>query len=86
MAGDKKPSQLGRGLAALLGEDSGDYAELDKLRASRLVPIEFVHPGPYQPRHRVDDEQIQALAQSIRDRGILQPLLVRRHPEHANAI
>ena len=85
MAGDKKRSQLGRGLAALLGEDSGDYAELDKLRVSRLVPIEFVHPGPYQPRHRVDDEQIQSLAQSIRDRGILQPLLVRRHPEHANA-
>ena len=85
MAGDKKHSQLGRGLAALLGEDSGDYAELDKLRVSRLVPIEFVHPGPYQPRHRVDDEQIQSLAQSIRDRGILQPLLVRRHPEHANA-
>lgn len=85
MAGDKKHSQLGRGLAALLGEDSGDYAELDKLRVARLVPIEFVHPGPFQPRHRVDDEQIESLAQSIRDRGILQPLLVRRHPEHANA-
>ena len=85
MAGDKKRSQLGRGLAALLGEDSGDDAEPDKLRVSRLVPIEFVHPGPYQPRHRVDDEQIESLAQSIRDRGILQPLLVRRHPEHANA-
>ena len=85
MAGDKKRSQLGRGLAALLGEDSGDYTELDKLRVSRMVPIEFVHPGPYQPRHRVDDEQIQSLAQSIRDKGILQPLLVRRHPEHANA-
>lgn len=85
MAGDKKRSQLGRGLSALLGEDSGDYAELDKLRVSRMVPIEFVHPGPYQPRHRVDDEQIQSLAQSIRDKGILQPLLVRRHPEQANA-
>ena len=85
MAGDKKHSQLGRGLAALLGEDSGDYAELDKLRVARMVPIEFVHPGPFQPRHRVDDEQIESLAQSIRDRGILQPLLVRRHPEHANA-
>ena len=85
MAGDKKRSQLGRGLAALLGEDSGDYAELDKLRVSRMVPIEFVHPGRYQPRHRGDDEQIESLAQSIRDRGILQPLLVRRHPEHANA-
>ncbi len=85
MAGDKKRSQLGRGLSALLGEDSGDYTELDKLRVSRLVPIEFIHPGPYQPRHGVDDEQIQSLAQSIRDKGILQPLLVRRHPEHANA-
>jgi ParB family chromosome partitioning protein len=85
MAGDKKRSQLGRGLAALLGEDSGDYAELDKLRVSRVVPIEFVHPGAFQPRHRADDEHIQSLAQSIRDRGILQPILVRRHPEHANA-
>ena len=85
MAGDKKRSQLGRGLAALLGEDSEDYTEPDRLRVSRMVPVEFVHPGPYQPRHRVDDEQIQSLAQSIRDKGILQPLLVRRHPEHANA-
>ena len=45
MAGDKKRSQLGRGLAALLGEDSEGYTEPDRLRLSRMVPVEFVPIG-----------------------------------------
>lgn len=76
---------LGRGLSALLGEDEADYAQLDKLRVSKLVPIEFLHPGRYQPRHRMDDDQINDLANSIRQKGILQPILVRRHPDEPNA-
>lgn len=84
MAEDKKRRNLGRGLSALLGEESEDYAELDRLRVSKLVAIESVHPGRYQPRHKVDDESNRGLAQSIIEKGILQPLLVRRHPEKAN--
>ena len=57
MAGDKKHSQLGRGLAALLGEDSGAYAELDKSRVARMVPLRSVPPGPFPPRPRGADER-----------------------------
>jgi ParB family chromosome partitioning protein len=76
---------LGRGLSALLGAEDEDYASLDRVRLSKMVPIELVHPGPFQPRHNFDDEQLNALADSIRQNGILQPILVRRHPQTANA-
>lgn len=76
---------LGRGLSALLGSENEDYASLDRVRLSKMVPIELVHPGPFQPRHNFDDEQLQALADSIRQNGILQPILVRRHPQTPNA-
>jgi ParB family chromosome partitioning protein len=80
-----KRKNLGRGLSALLGEDETDYAQLDKLRNLKTVPIEFLHPGRYQPRHRIDQDQIKDLAESIRQKGILQPILVRRHPDEPNA-
>ena len=76
---------LGRGLSALLGAENEDYASLDRVRLSKMVPIELVHPGPFQPRHNFDDEQLQALAESVRQNGILQPILVRRHPQTPNA-
>ncbi len=76
---------LGRGLSALLGAENEDYASLDRVRLSKAVPIELVHPGPFQPRHNFDDEQLGALADSIRQNGILQPILVRRHPQTPNA-
>lgn len=76
---------LGRGLSALLGAENEDYASLDRVRMSKMVPIELVHPGPFQPRHNFDDDQLQALAESIRANGILQPILVRRHPQTPNA-
>jgi ParB family chromosome partitioning protein len=85
MPADEKRKNLGRGLSALLGEDSQDYAQLDKLRVSKPVPIEFIKPGRYQPRHRVDDEHMQELAQSIAEKGILQPILVRRDQGQPNA-
>ncbi|MDA0998592.1 MAG: ParB/RepB/Spo0J family partition protein [Proteobacteria bacterium] len=76
---------LGRGLNALLGDATEDYAKLDKLRTGKTVPIEQLHPGKYQPRHRIDATAIDALAQSIREKGILQPLLVRRDAGNANS-
>ncbi len=84
MAGVKKRRNLGRGLSALLGEDGEDYAALDKLRVSRLVPIEHINPGRFQPRHSMDEDLIKDLAQSIREKGILQPILVRRIPDKAD--
>ena len=76
---------LGRGLSALLGAESEDYASLDRVRLSKMVPVQIVHPGPVQPRHHFDDDHLTALANSIRENGILQPLLVRRHPTMPNA-
>jgi ParB family chromosome partitioning protein len=80
-----RPRQLGRGLSALLGEDAADYAALDQVRATKTVPIASLKPGRYQPRRRFAEEEIESLADSIRERGILQPLLVRRDPNDASS-
>lgn len=83
--GGARRASLGRGLSALFGEATEDYSALDKVRQSKQVPIEFVHPGRYQPRRKFDEEAIKGLVESIRDKGILQPLLVRRDAEDANS-
>jgi len=66
---------LGRGLAALFGEAEGDAPADPTLQ--RRVPIELIRPGAFQPRRRFAEAELDALAQSIREKGILQPLLVR---------
>lgn len=83
---EHKRRNLGRGLSSLLGEDEpADLGELDKLRSSKTVPVEFVRPGRFQPRHNFDDERFQELVESVRAKGILQPILVRRHPDDRNS-
>lgn len=84
-ADDPKRRGLGRGLSALLGDEVEDYASLDRLRLSKMVPIEFLRPSGIQPRRHFDDDAIEALVESVREKGILQPLLVRRHPEQTNS-
>ena len=79
-----KRTGLGRGLAALFGEESDDYATLDKVRAGKNVPIEHIHPNKRQPRQIFQAEALESLAASIAANGILQPVLVRRHPERAS--
>jgi ParB family transcriptional regulator, chromosome partitioning protein len=66
---------LGRGLAALFGEADADI--VSNPAAHRLVGIELIRPGPLQPRRRFAETELDALAQSIREKGVLQPLLVR---------
>ncbi|MEI6558529.1 MAG: ParB/RepB/Spo0J family partition protein [Rhodospirillaceae bacterium] len=80
-----KRGGLGRGLSALFGEASEDYASLDRVRQTRQVPVEFLHPGRFQPRRRFDEASIAELTQSVKEKGVLQPLLVRRHPDRPNA-
>jgi len=75
LADEGKRRTLGRGLSALFGDDAEDVPETRK--ATRAVPIEQIRPGRYQPRRHFDPDAIATLAASIRDRGILQPLLVR---------
>ncbi|HYD71084.1 ParB/RepB/Spo0J family partition protein [Azospirillum sp.] len=77
-------ASLGRGLSALFGEETEDYSALDKVRQSKTVPIEYLQPGRYQPRRQFDNEALKGLVESIREKGILQPLLVRRVPGGAS--
>jgi ParB family chromosome partitioning protein len=70
--------RLGRGLAALIGEDTADEPATVDARNLRHIPIELVHPNPNNPRHHFDDEAIEELSISIRAKGLLQPLMVRQ--------
>ena len=74
-------NKLGRGLSALLGDEEEDQAQLDRLRQTRSLPVERLTPGPFQPRRRFDAEELAELAESIREQGVLQPVLVRRAPD-----
>ena len=74
---------LGMGLSALLGTTHGELPAGSAER-SRVVPIEFLRPCPLQPRRRFADDELAALAESIRHRGVMQPLLVRRAPNGAD--
>jgi len=84
MADEPGKRNLGRGLSALLG-GAPPEARDDDARSPRSVPIEAVHPGRFQPRRQFPEEALEALAQSIRENGILQPLVVRRHPDRPGA-
>ena len=66
---------LGKGLGALLGDFMEEPAESG---AYQLLPIYKVEPNPDQPRRDFDDEELQALADSITEHGIIQPLTVRQ--------
>jgi len=70
----KRPS-LGRGLAVLFGEAGGQSTA--ERQVTRQVPIEAIRPSALQPRRIFSEAELDELAQSIRDKGILQPLLVR---------
>ena len=74
----RRSNKLGRGLSALLGDEEEDQAQLDRLRQTRSLPVERLTPGPFQPRRRFDAEDLSELAESIREQGVLQPVLVRR--------
>lgn len=76
----QRRSHLGRGLSALLGENGADQGGHGRDRLARSVPIEALSPGRYQPRHRFDEDALAALAESIRARGVLQPIVVRPLP------
>ena len=65
---------LGKGLGALLGDFTDEVTEKS---AYQKLPIYKVEPNPDQPRHDFDEEELQALADSIEEHGIIQPLTVR---------
>jgi len=79
----EQPRRLGRGLAALLG----DAAVPTTVNAPgvQTLPVDVMGPSPFQPRRAMDQDLLQELANSIAQRGILQPLLVRPTPGVAHS-
>jgi ParB family transcriptional regulator, chromosome partitioning protein len=75
MADEASRSRLGRGLASLIGDVGTEAAE--RGRAQRRVPIELIKPNPHNPRRAFGEAELDELANSIRDRGIIQPIVVR---------
>lgn len=76
-----KPKQrgMGRGLAAILSAEEQEPGA-ERRAELRTLPVELVVPNPNQPRRAFDPDALQALADSIADRGMLQPVLVRPMP------
>jgi ParB family chromosome partitioning protein len=68
---------MGRGLAAILSVSEAGERDGPELRE---LHVELLAPSPEQPRKRFDEEALQALADSIKERGVLQPVLVRPRP------
>ena len=73
--------RLGRGLAALIGDDTTEDAVIQDVRSLRHMPIELIHGSPNNPRKHFGDAELEELAKSIRDKGLLQPIVVRQRPD-----
>ena len=90
MTAARKGPRLGRGLSALLGEApppapagpamAAEAGAAPNGAAVRALPIEMLEPGPFQPRGPMEQAPLQELAASIREHGVLQPILVRPKP------
>ncbi|NWH08166.1 MAG: ParB/RepB/Spo0J family partition protein [Alphaproteobacteria bacterium] len=86
MAEPAKQGRLGRGLSALMGDaDLAPSASADRGRSLREIPIEFLRANPFQPRQVFTPEDLDDLTNSIREKGIIQPIVVRPMKGEANA-
>jgi ParB family chromosome partitioning protein len=75
---DEARSRLGRGLASLIGDIGGEAAHVDRpQRTQRKVPIEFLKANPRNPRRAFSDAELSELAASIKQHGVIQPIVVR---------
>ena len=75
MPSPKKKQALGRGLNALMGEAQ---TETGSVASDTLIDITKIQPNPNQPRTHFNETLLQELSESIRENGVLQPLLVRK--------
>ena len=78
-------SRLGRGLAALIGDSGNETDAVVRARGQKRVPIEFLRRSPHNPRTIFDEDDLAELTASIREKGIIQPILVRTVPGTADA-
>lgn len=82
---NEKRRGLGRGLSALMADVEPQTTETPEggaRRPERVVPVEKIVPNPDQPRRTFTDEQLRELADSIRSKGVIQPLIVRQSPKN----
>src|ERR1043166_7993295 len=77
---------LGRGLRALISTAAEAKAETGDDHAISVVEVDRIIPSPFQPRRSFDDAKIEELAGSIREQGIIQPLVVRPKGEEFELI
>lgn len=83
MAQPYTPSKsLGRGLAAILGPDLDEQT----VGPDSILSLDITHisPGKFQPRRYFDEENLDSLVASIKEKGVIQPIIVRTHPEDAS--
>jgi ParB family chromosome partitioning protein len=85
MAEESARPRLGRGLAALIGEVGDEMGVVERARGQRRVPVEFLRPNPRNPRKNFSEAELGDLATSIRQRGIVQPIVVRSVPNLPDA-
>jgi ParB family transcriptional regulator, chromosome partitioning protein len=85
MAEEIGRSRLGRGLAALIGDVGTETDALNRSRGQRRVPIEFLRPNPRNPRRDFAEGDLEDLTNSVREKGILQPIIVRTMPGLSDA-
>ncbi|MCL2430070.1 MAG: ParB/RepB/Spo0J family partition protein [Alphaproteobacteria bacterium] len=83
MAEEGGRSRLGRGLAALMGDVGPETRTGERGRGARRVAIEFLKPNPRNPRRNFAEGELDELAASLRERGMIQPIVVR--PVHGSA-
>jgi ParB family chromosome partitioning protein len=74
---DEARSRLGRGLASLIGDVGGEAKHAERPRGQRKVPIEFLKPNPRNPRRTFSDAELGELTDSIKQHGVIQPIVVR---------
>ncbi|MBI5130775.1 MAG: ParB/RepB/Spo0J family partition protein [Rhodopseudomonas palustris] len=74
---DEHRSRLGRGLASLIGDVGGEAAHVERPRGQRKVPIEFIKANPRNPRRTFSDAELSELTDSIKQHGVIQPIVVR---------
>ena len=83
-----KKKALGRGLSSFLSESGVDQNGKENFSSEgkdepvvRFVPIETIKPNPVQPRKNFDSQELKNLSETIKEKGVLQPLIVVRDPQ-----
>lgn len=76
--------RLGRGLAALIGDASSEFEVVERVRGIRKVAIDLIKANPKNPRRLFKEEDLEELAGSIRQHGMIQPVVVRPAPNGGN--